>query len=314
VTLRDVRKRFTQGRKSFWGLDGVSLTLEEGRTYALVGESGSGKSTLALSLMVLQDVDGGEILYKGENLVAAGKARMQALRREIRMLFQHPEAVLNSGMTIEAILSEGLEREGRLPRDEIARRVAESLEQVRLDPSHAKRYPSNLSSGEKQRVTIARALITRPRLLVCDEPVASMDLAIQSQIMALLQEFQSRLGLTYLFISHNLELVKLLAHRIGVMYMGKLIEESSTRDFTVDQARHPYTRLLLASVPSMGDARLRQVCAEFPDVEPVRLEGGCPFRNRCPLYLKERVRDCETTMPPLREFPGGAKVACHLAK
>ncbi len=314
VEVKKVRKRFTQGRKTFWGLDEVSLHLDEGRTYALVGESGSGKSTLALSLMVLQGTDGGEIRYRGEDLLKAGKPRLRVLRREIRMLFQHPEAVLNSGMTVEAILTEGLEREKGLTREEIRRRMEEALEQVRLDASHARRYPSNLSSGEKQRVTIARALITRPRMLVCDEPVSSLDLAIQSQVMGLLKEFQARLGLTYLFISHNLELVKLLAHRIGVMYMGHLIEESSTEDFTVEQARHPYTRLLLASVPSLGNDRLRRICAEFPDVEPVRLQGGCPFRNRCPLYLKEKRTDCETVMPPLRDLPGGARVACHMAE
>jgi len=314
VEIENVRKRFVQGRKTFWGLDTISLHLGEGETYALVGESGSGKSTLALSMMILQSTDGGEINYKGEDLLKAGKSRIRVLRREIRMLFQHPEAVLNSGMTVQAILEEGLDREKDLSQDEVHRRVKEALEQVRLDIAHAKRFPSNLSSGEKQRVTIARALVTRPKLLVCDEPVASLDLAIQSQVMSLLREFQNRLGLTYLFISHNLELVKLLAHRIGVMYMGHLVEESTVENFTVDKAMHPYTRLLLASVPSMGDTRLRDICAEFPDVEPVRLEGGCPFRNRCPLYLKEKHRECETEMPPLRVMPGGARVACHMEK
>ena len=312
VVIRNLKKRFIQGKKSFWGLDNVSMTLEEGKTYALVGESGSGKSTLALSLMSLQKVDSGEILYKGENLLTTSKKRMQTLRHEIRMLFQHPEAVLNSGMTIEASLAEGLEIENKWTREEIKERVAEALAQVRLDGSHAKRYPSNLSSGEKQRVTIARALITKPRLLVCDEPVASLDLAIQSQVMGLLQEFQLQLGLTFLFISHNLELVKLLAHRIGVMYMGQLIEESDATDFTVERARHPYTRLLLASVPSMGEARLREICSQYPDVEPQRLSGGCPFRNRCPLYLKDHRSECEKMVPPLKELVGGARVACHM--
>ncbi len=309
--LRGVRKRFHQGRKEFWGLDRVSLTLAAGRTYALVGESGSGKSTLALALLVLQATDEGEIFYRGEDLLRAGKERLRALRREIRMLFQHPEAVLNGGMTVSAILAEGLEREKGLSRTEVRRRIAEVLEQVRLDAGHADRFPGNLSSGEKQRVTIARALISRPQVLVCDEPVSSLDLAIQSQIMGLLRDFQNRLGLTYLFISHNLELVKLLAHRIGVLYMGHLIEEAPVGDFTVERARHPYTRLLLASVPSAGNATLRSVCAEYPDVEPVRLEQGCPFRNRCPLYLRERHADCETAMPALRTLAGGARIACH---
>ena len=310
VQVRDLRKRFTQGRRSFLALNGISLDIPKGRTYGLVGESGSGKSTLGLSLMSLQDVDQGSIKYRGEELRETGKARMRELRREIRMLFQHPEGVLNSGMTIADILAEGLEREKGLDRQERGRRVAEALEQVRLDPSHGARYPSNLSSGEKQRATIARALITRPAFLVCDEPVASLDLAIQSQVMSLLKEFQRHLGLTYLFISHNLALVKILAHRIGVMYMGYLVEEATVDRFTVAGARHPYTRLLLASTPTL-DPAVREALASYPDVEPVRLEGGCPFRNRCPVYLSQRSPRCETEMPPLAEVAPGSRVACH---
>jgi peptide/nickel transport system ATP-binding protein len=310
VEVRGLRKRFTQGRRSFLALNGISLDIPKGRTYGLVGESGSGKSTLGLSIMALQEVDDGSIKYAGEELRTAGRARMLELRKEIRMLFQHPEGVLNSGMTIADTLAEGLEREKGLAREERSRRVSEALEQVRLDPSHGARYPSNLSSGEKQRSTIARALITRPAFLVCDEPVASLDLAIQSQVMSLLKEFQRHLGLTYLFISHNLALVKILAHRIGVMYMGYLVEEAPVEHFTVAGAKHPYTRLLLASVPTL-DPTVRETLALYPDVEPVRLEGGCPFRNRCPVYLSKRDARCETTMPPLAEAGPGSRVACH---
>jgi oligopeptide/dipeptide ABC transporter ATP-binding protein len=310
VVVRNLRKRFTQGKRSFLALNDISLDITKGRTYGLVGESGSGKSTLGLSLMALQDVDAGAIRYNGEDILKAGKGRILILRKEIRMLFQHPEGVLNSGMTIEDILAEGLEREGKVGSGERRRRVSEALEQVRLDPAHGARYPSNLSSGEKQRATIARALITKPAFLVCDEPVASLDLAIQSQVMSLLKEFQRHLGLTYLFISHNLALVKILADRIGVMYMGYLVEEAKVKHFTVAGARHPYTRLLLASTPSM-DPNIREVLAAYPDVEPVRLEGGCPFRNRCPVYLSNRSRKCETEMPPLAEIGPGARVACH---
>lgn len=311
VEVKRVRKTFSQGKRSFLALNDISLTIAKGRTYALVGESGSGKSTLGLSIMALQGVDGGEIIYRGRDVLRLGKGEMRDLRKEVRMLFQHPEGVLNSGMTIDSILAEGLEREKGLPAEERKRRVAEALEQVRLDPSHGARYPSNLSSGEKQRATIARALITRPAFLVCDEPVASLDLAIQSQVMSLLKEFQRHLGLTYLFISHNLALVKILADTIGVMYMGYLVEEARVEHFTVAGVRHPYTRLLLASAPSRGDARIREVLADYPDVEPVRLEGGCPFRNRCPVYLSKRDPVCEKEMPPLVEKALGERVACH---
>jgi oligopeptide/dipeptide ABC transporter ATP-binding protein len=311
VEVKRVRKSFSQGKRSFLALNDVSLSIARGRTYALVGESGSGKSTLGLSIMALQEVDGGEILYRGQDILKLSRERMRGLRKEVRMLFQHPEAVLNSGMTVEDILAEGLEREPGLAPAERKRRVAEALEQVRLDPSHGLRYPSNLSSGEKQRATIARALITRPAFLVCDEPVASLDLAIQSQVMSLLKEFQRHLGLSYLFISHNLALVKILADRIGVMYMGYLVEEARVEHFTVEGVRHPYTRLLLASTPSRGDARIKEVLADYPDVEPVRLEGGCPFRNRCPVYLSMRNPICEKEMPPLVEKAPGERVACH---
>ena len=310
VEVRDLRKRFTQGRRSFLALNDISLSIPKGRTYGLVGESGSGKSTLGLSLMALQEVDAGSVRYQGEELREAGRARMRELRKEIRMLFQHPEGVLNGGMTIADILAEGLEREKGLDKKERDRRVAEALEQVRLDPSHGSRYPANLSSGEKQRATIARALISRPAFLVCDEPVASLDLAIQSQVMSLLKEFQRHLGLTYLFISHNLALVKILAYRIGVMYMGYLVEEATVERFTVAGAKHPYTRLLLASSPTF-DPAIREILAQYPDVEPARLEGGCPFRNRCPVYLSKRSSQCETIMPPLAEVAPGSRVACH---
>lgn len=313
MEVRNIRKCFRREGKSFLALDCVSLSLREGETYALAGESGSGKSTLALSMLALQGVDGGEIFFRGENFPGADKARMRELRRQIRLLFQHPEAVLNGGMTVSAIISEGLEKDGELNRAEIRQRVLEALEQVRLDPGHGKRFPANLSSGEKQRVTIARALITRPRLLVCDEPMANLDLVMQGQILELLRGLQQRLGLTYLLISHNLELVKSLAHRIGVMYMGRIVEEATAGDFTMERARHPYTKLLLASAPSMGDERQNRIRAEFPDVEPIRMEAGCPFRNRCPWYLESRHPDCETLKPCLRAMANGGRAACHLA-
>ncbi len=247
LEVRDLRKTFRRDGKSFPALDGVSLKLRQGETYALVGESGSGKSTLALSILALQEVNGGSVLYNGENLLDADAARMRNLRREIRMLFQHPEAVLNGGMTVSAILAEGLEKDGEFARSEIRPRVAEILEKVHLHAEYGRRYPRNLSSGEKQRVAIARSLITRPKLLVCDEPVASLDFTVQTKILELLGELQLEMGLTYLFISHNLDRVKELAHRIGVMYQGKIVEELAAEDFTLEKAAHPYTRLLLES-------------------------------------------------------------------
>lgn len=311
LEIKSLRKEFALGRGRFLALRDVSLSIDAGRTYGLVGESGSGKSTLGLSVMRLQAYDAGEIRYLGRDLGKVQGAELRHLRREYRMLFQHPEGVLNSGMTIADILAEGLEREGRLSKQEVRQRVHEALAQVQLDPIHADRYPGNLSSGEKQRVTIARAIITQPKFLVCDEPVASLDLAIQSQVLALLKDFQQRLGLTYLFISHNLELVRLLADRIGVMYMGTLVEEAAAASFLVNKVRHPYTRLLLASVPAVGRPELDRILEEYPDTEPMRIAGGCPFRNRCPIYLKHRHAECERDLPALKTLDDGARVACH---
>ncbi len=308
-----IRKRFGGGGDPFLAVAEVSLEVPAGTTYGLVGESGSGKTTLALALLGLQRPEAGEVWIEGKNLLSAAPGELRNMRKKIRMLFQHPEAVLNSGMTIGQTLHEGLEREGMQPGAR-RERILESLRQVRLDESYLERFPSHLSSGEKQRVCIARAIATRPAVLVCDEPVASLDLAIQSQILALLSGFQRDLGMTYLFISHNLAMVKLLASRIGVMYMGRLVEEADAGNFTAEAARHPYSKLLLASVPA-GDAQQahQALLATYPDTEPVRLREGCPFRNRCPLYLESRESRCEQVVPELRNFEGNSRVACHLA-
>ncbi len=312
VVIHKLNKVFTQRKRTFHALHEVTLAIPEGQTYGLVGESGSGKSTLALALMALQMPDSGEVHFRGENILAFSSSKMRHLRQEFRMLFQHPEAVLNSGMTVERILREGLERFSNMTEKEKMMRVEEVLGQVRLDKTLLRRHPGNLSSGEKQRVTIARALITKPAFLVCDEPVASLDLSIQSQVMGLLKDFQDQFGLTYLFISHNLPLVKILAHRIGVMYMGYLVEEADASAFSVHQVKHPYSKLLLASAPRLESEDMGELLETYPDVEPVRLEGGCPFRNRCPLYLKHKDLRCEKEMPPLIER-GQYRVACHLA-
>ena len=231
----------------FIAVNETSFSMPEGSCYGLVGESGSGKSTLALSVMALQTSDKGKVLYRGKDLLSMNPDQLLNMRKEIRMLFQHPEAVLNSGMTVRQILLEGLVKSEELSTKEKEKRLVEVMLQVRLEERHLSRYPANLSAGEKQRVAIARALITKPKFLVCDEPVASLDLSIQSQILGLLKRLQQELGLTYLFISHNLPMVKLLADKIGVMYMGNLVEEAPADKFTLNSVRHPYSRLLLAS-------------------------------------------------------------------
>jgi oligopeptide/dipeptide ABC transporter ATP-binding protein len=227
------------------------------------------------------------------------------------MLFQNPESVLNSGMTLRQVLLEELEKENKLSKQKKQALIAETVGQVGLTQKHLYRYPSGLSTGEKQRAAIARAIITRPKFLVCDEPVASLDLSLKSSMIELLKNLQSTLGLTYLYISHNLGLVRMMASKIGIMYMGNLVEEAPVEFFTVHRVLHPYSKLLLASVPSTHPEEFQEILKDYPDVEPTRLDQGCLFRNRCPLYLGNRLKDCEDINPRLVNHGDNRKVACH---
>ncbi len=310
LEIKKLRKSFGKAKKKFIALSGIDLQIEKGSCYGLVGESGSGKSTLALTALMLQSADSGEVFFQKRDLEKLSKEELRQVRKDLRMLFQHADAVLNSGMTIRQILLEGLENEKQLDKSGRQARLSEIIESVRLEERHLSRYPANLSSGEKQRVAIARALITKPKFLVCDEPVASLDLSIQSQILWLLKSLQNQLGLSYLFISHNLAMVRLLADKIGVMYMGDLVEEAPVEAFTVAKALHPYSRLLLASSPSEDPAIAKEVLARYPDSEPLRLNEGCPFRNRCSLYLNNPLKRCEIENPSLK-WVAEARVACH---
>ena len=217
VEARNLKKSFTLGGSTFQAVNDVSFRIEAGQTYGLVGESGCGKSTIALSLLALQPVDSGGVYFEGQNIFELPKRKMRFLRRNVRMLFQNPDAVLNSGMTLKQALMEELEKEPKLNKKKKTELIRETIAQVGLREDHIERFPSGLSTGEKQRAAIARALITRPKFLVCDEPVASLDLSLKATIIQLLMDLQEKLGLTYLYISHNLSLVRRMGHRIGVM-------------------------------------------------------------------------------------------------
>lgn len=314
VEAKKLIKQFSLGDTSFLAVNKVNITIEAGKTYGLVGESACGKSTVALSLLRLQSVDSGEVLFKGTNILTLPKTRMRDLRRDIRMLFQNPEAVLNSGMTLRQVLFEELEKEKKKSKSEKEQLINETITQVGLTEKHLSRYPPGLSTGEKQRAAIARAIITRPKFLVCDEPVASLDMSLKSSIIELLMDLQRRLGLTYLYISHNLGLVRKMAHNIGIMYMGNLVEEAPVNFFTVHKVLHPYSKLLLASVPSTHPDEFKEILKDYPDVEPSRFERGCPFRNRCPLYMSNHMKDCELVNPRLINHGENRKVACHQVK
>ena len=289
-------------------VDGVSFEIEKGKTLALVGESGCGKSTVARLLVGLYDPTRGGLTFDGQDAHAAFKgSNAKAMRRRIQMIFQDPYASLNPRWRVERIIAEpirvfGLERDGR----KIRARVAELLTQVGMAPADGAKYPHEFSGGQRQRICIARALANRPEFLVCDEPTSALDVSVQAQILNLMRDLQDALGLTYLFISHDLAVVRHMANRVGVMYLGRLAEIADSRTLFA-QPRHPYTRMLLATIPSlaMRGQRADLVRGEVPN--PITPPPGCSFHPRCPL-ANER---CRREAPLLRALGAGQQVACH---
>ncbi len=290
-------------------VDRVSLTIDEGETLGLVGESGCGKSTLALTVMRLHEPTSGQIRFAGQNLVGVDARGMRPIRRQMQMIFQDPFAALDPRLTVEQILSEPLNiHDVGSPAERVAtaRRL---LERVGLPPDAIHRFPNEFSGGQQQRIGIARALALQPRLLICDEPVSALDVSVQAQILNLLRDLQDEFGLAYLFISHNIAVTALMSRRIGVMYLGQLVEVGPSRSI-VAAPRHPYTQALLAAVPEPDPtARRRRRAAKGDVPSPIERPTGCPFHPRCP--LAQAI--CTVEEPQLRLVEGDHQVACHFA-
>jgi len=283
-------------------VDGVDLAVPRGGTLALVGESGCGKSTVGRSLLRLEEPQAGRVLFDGEDLLALPAGRMRPYRRAMQIVFQDPMASLDPRMRVRDAVAEGMHAFG-IGADEAerTRRVAELLERVQLDPRGMWRYPHEFSGGQRQRICIARALSVEPRLIVCDEATSALDVSIQAQILNLLRDLQRDLGLSYLFITHDLGVVRYLADRVAVMYVGQIVEEGPTERVFTDP-RHPYTEGLLAAVPSVDPARRGVAAAVVGDVpSPARPPAGCRFHPRCPKVFDR----CPEEDPPLYAVPGG---------
>ena len=318
MTLVDVRGlvKHYAGDRSWFGLgrprapvravDDVSFTIAAGRTLGLVGESGSGKTTVGRTMLRLQEPTAGKVLFDGHDVFALDSVKLRALRRRMQIVFQDPYSSLNPRMTVGQTLREPLEIH------HLAGEVSALLEEVGLDAEFARRYPHELSGGQRQRVGIARALSVEPQFVVCDEPVSALDVSVQAQVLNLLADLQARRRLTYLFIAHDLAVVRHIADDVVVMYLGKIVERAPAAQIYA-QPRHPYTHALLSAVPEPDPRAAKQRIVLAGDIpSPAHPPSGCPFHPRCPHPRKSER--CRTDPPPLREIVPGHFAACHYAE
>ncbi|UIO44192.1 ATP-binding cassette domain-containing protein [Brevibacillus brevis] len=308
LDVRDLKKYFSLGTGfDLKAVDGVSFTINRGETFGLVGESGCGKSTLGRTIIRLYDHTDGEVLFKGKNVHQLRGKEAGQFNRDAQMIFQDPQASLNPRMTVEDIIAEGLDIH-HLNRGMRRERVAELLHLVGLHRDHAQRFPHEFSGGQRQRIGIARALAVEPEFIIADEPISALDVSIQAQVVNLLEDLQHDRGLTYLFIAHDLSMVKHISNRIGVMYLGKMVELASSYELYA-RPLHPYTKALLSSVPVPDPTVKRERIVLQGDLpSPANKPSGCGFRTRCPLVQPR----CAEEVPRWQEAQPGHWVACHL--
>jgi len=315
LEIRNLKKYFT-ARTDFFGrpttylkaVDDVSFSIKKGETMGLVGESGCGKSTMGRTIIGLYKPTAGQILFNGK--VINNRAEEKLLRRDIQMIFQDPYASLNPRMTVGDIIGEPLDIQGLSTADERRGRIVSFLQMVGLNSEHANRFPHEFSGGQRQRIGIARALITEPSFIICDEPISALDVSIQAQVVNLLKSLQEKLGLTYLFIAHDLAMVKHISNRVAVMYLGKIVELAATEEL-YSKPQHPYTKALLSAIPTpdpVFEAKKERIHLVGDVQTPINSPLGCAFRPRC-AYAMAR---CAEQVPLLRDGGSDHMVACHL--
>lgn len=311
LEIHDVKKHFNVGHKQVVkSVDGISFSIKKGETLGIVGESGSGKSTIGRTIVGLYEATAGKVVFEGKDISKLDRKGKREFNRKMQMIFQDPHASLNPRMRVGEIIAEGIDAYGLAKGKAKQDRVFQLLERVGLNPDHATRFPHEFSGGQRQRIGIARALAVQPSFIVADEPISALDVSIQAQVVNLLEDLQKEENLTYLFIAHDLAMVKHISDRIGVMYLGKMMELANSQTLFQDPL-HPYTNALLSAIPvsapKLRGTRERIVLGGDPP-SPINPPSGCPFRTRCPSAMEH----CAIEMPEWKEVKENHWIACHL--
>lgn len=316
ISATDLKKyfpvhKFMGGKQYVKAVDGVSLEINKGETFGLVGESGCGKSTLERTLIRMYDITDGKVTYKGKDITNEKAKNLQWMKDEVQIIFQDPYSALNPFWNVREIINEPLKKAG-MEEKEAEERIEYLLNKVGMSKTDMDKFPYEFSGGQRQRIGIARALSVNPEFIVCDEPIAALDVSIQAQVVNMLEDLQNEFGLTYLFAAHDLSMVRYISTRIGVMYLGTLVEVAESNELYTNPM-HPYTKALLSAIPIVDPLKARehkriQLKGELPS--PMNIPEGCRFVTRCP-YATEA---CKNGVPKLQEISKGHSVACHRAK